>query len=124
MSEHVVVAIISGSVTLLVGILGFIVSLYTIKKDTKSAIEKNKQETNEKIEKETTAVKLGVQAMLRNLMIIAYNKYIARGYAPIYEKENFENMWNQYEALGANGVMSDIHDKFMTLPTQAEKEGK
>ena len=33
-----------------------------------------------------------------------------------YAKENFENMWVQYESLGANGVMSDIHNKFMNLP--------
>jgi len=26
-------------------------------------------------------------------------------------------MWEQYDALGSNGVMSDIHDKFIALPT-------
>lgn len=66
----------------------------------------------------TEAVCLGVQAMLRNDMIQLYNKYVEQGYAPIYAKQNFENMWRQYHNLGANGVMDDIHEKFLELPTQ------
>lgn len=62
------------------------------------------------------AVCLGVQAVLRSQMIDDYNKWSERGYAPIYAKENFENCWNQYEALGANGVMNNIRQKFMALP--------
>lgn len=64
------------------------------------------------------AVKLGVQAMLRSQMIDDYNKYSERGYAPIYARDNFENCYQRYHALGANGVMDDIHDKFMKLPTK------
>ena len=30
------------------------------------------------------------------------------------------NLWRNYEALGANGVFSDIHNKFMALPTHEE----
>lgn len=58
----------------------------------------------------------GVQAVLRAQMVDDYNRYSEKGWAPIYAKENFENCWTQYEALGANGVMSDIHSKFMALP--------
>ena len=36
--------------------------------------------------------------------------------APLYARDNYENMWIQYESLGANGVMSDFHNKFMNLP--------
>lgn len=71
---------------------------------------------------ETEALKKGVQAILRNQMINNYNKwYEDRGYAPIWVKENFENLWLQYEALGENGVMKGIHDKFMSLPTEPPK---
>jgi hypothetical protein len=62
------------------------------------------------------AIRLGVQAVLRAQMISDYNYYLNKGYAPIYAKENFQNCWNQYEALGANGVMNDIYKKFMALP--------
>lgn len=62
------------------------------------------------------AIKLGVQAVLRAQMIDDYNYYSEKKYAPIYAKDNFQNCWTQYEALGANGVMNDIYKKFMALP--------
>ncbi len=69
-----------------------------------------------KVEQRNKALELGVQALLRAEMIEQYEKYKDRSHCPIYAKENFENMWIQYESLGANGVMSDIHNKFMELP--------
>lgn len=69
-------------------------------------------------------IKLGVQALLRAQMIADYNKWEDRGYAPIYARQNFENCWQQYHNLGVNGVMDDLHKKFLELPTEppAHKE--
>lgn len=67
-------------------------------------------------------VRLGVQALLRAQMISDYNKYHDLGYAPIYARQNFENCWAQYHALGANGVMDDLHEKFLELPTERNDE--
>ena len=68
------------------------------------------------------ALKKGVQAILRSQMITNYNRwYVEKGYAPIWAKDNFENLWIQYEALGENGVMKKIHDEFMSLPTEPPK---
>lgn len=67
-------------------------------------------------DQKTEAVCLGVQALLRSQMIADYNKYVDKGYAPIYAKQNFENMWKQYHNLGANGVMDEIHRAFIALP--------
>ena len=64
------------------------------------------------------ALSLGVQALLRAQMINDYNRYLEKGYAPIYAKQNFENCWLQYDRLGKNGVMQDIHNKFLQLPTE------
>lgn len=64
------------------------------------------------------SVKLGVQALLRAQMIDDYNKWEDRGYAPIYARQNFENCWQQYHNLGVNGVMDDLHNKFLQLPTE------
>lgn len=63
-------------------------------------------------------VRLGVQALLRAQMIADYNKWEDRGYAPIYARQNFENCWQQYHNLGANGVMDDLRTKFLQLPTE------
>lgn len=64
------------------------------------------------------AIKRGLQALLRAQLIEDYNKWSDKGYAPIYARENFQNCWFQYHALGANGVMDDIHAKFLELPTE------
>lgn len=72
-------------------------------------------------DEKTKSVQLGVQALLRDRLIREYNKAKERGYAPIYAKDNFENMWQQYHNLGKNGVMDEIHAEYMTFPT--DKEG-
>lgn len=66
--------------------------------------------------KRQKALEKGIQALLRAQMISDWNHYSEKGCAPIYAKENFENCWQQYEALGKNGVMSGIHKDFMALP--------
>lgn len=72
---------------------------------------------------ETEAVKLGVQALLRSQMIDDYNRYAQdKGFAPIYAKENFENCYKRYHDLGANGVMTDIYNKFLALPTEGKAD--
>jgi hypothetical protein len=70
------------------------------------------------------AIKLGMQALLRAQMIDDYKKWEERGYAPIYARENFQNCWVQYHALGANGVMDDIHDRFLELPTEPQEKAR
>lgn len=67
-------------------------------------------------DRKTEAVCLGVQALLRDRLLREYNRHSEKGYAPIYAKENFENMWIQYHSLGANGVMDEFREKFMNLP--------
>jgi hypothetical protein len=73
-------------------------------------------------DKKTESVRLGVQALLRDRLIHEYNKALDRGYAPIYAKDNFENMWKHYHNLGQNGVMDEIHNEYMSLPTDREEK--
>lgn len=68
------------------------------------------------------AVKRGLQALLRAQLIDDFNKWVEKGYAPIYARQNFENCWKQYHSLGANGVMNDIHARFFELPTEPHEE--
>lgn len=69
-------------------------------------------------ETKTVSVQLGVQALLRDRLYQVYDHYNEKGYAPIYVRENFENMYQQYHQLGVNGVMDDIYEKFKKLPTE------
>ena len=72
-------------------------------------------------QKKDNAIELGVQALLRAQMIADYNHYIDKGYAPIYARETFDSCYSQYKALGGNGVMADISEKFKALPTKPPK---
>lgn len=94
----------------LLGVPTLIICLY---KYVNSVIKKTRDDTN--------ALKLGIQALLRSQMIAEYNKYNEKGYAPVYARENFENCWKQYHSLGANGVMNDLHEKFLDLPVKKEE---
>lgn len=94
----------------LLGVPTLIICLY---KYVNSVIKKTRDDTN--------ALKLGIQALLRSQMIAEYNKYSEKGYAPVYARENFENCWKQYHSLGANGVMNDLHEKFLELPVKKEE---
>lgn len=68
------------------------------------------------------ALQLGVQALLRSQMVTYYNHYHAKGCAPLYARESFENCWVQYERLGKNGVMQDLRAKFLALPTHDDHD--
>lgn len=70
------------------------------------------------IYRENKALKTGMQAMLRDRMIQAYNHYHEdKGYMPIYAKESFAACYDSYHTLGENGVMDGIYQKVMHLPT-------
>lgn len=68
------------------------------------------------------SVRLGVQALLRAQLVSEYNKWEERGWAPIYARQNFENCWEQYHNMGKNGVMDDLHARFLALPTEPPEE--
>ena len=65
----------------------------------------------------------GMQALLRDRIIQAYNHYQDRGYCPIYGKENVKRMYDAYHVLGGNDVATELKDKLMKMPEKpAERE--
>ena len=88
----------------------------SIRKEQAAERERIRQETAEaKKADKSDAVALGVQALLRTQMIDIYETWYKKGHAPIYVRDNFANLFKQYEALGANGVMTDMKDDFFKL---------
>ena len=65
------------------------------------------------------AIKLGVQAVLRDRLLQAYKFYDHVGHASYEDKSNIQNIYNQYEALGPNGIMEQKHIAFIRLPDEA-----
>ena len=68
------------------------------------------------------AVKLGLQAILRDRLLQAYKFYNHQGWASYDDKQNVLNIYNQYEILGKNGIMDKKHQKFLELPDEPTKE--
>lgn len=69
---------------------------------------------------EQKALKFGMQAMLRDRLYQLYRVCNERGGATLLERENFENLYKQYHTLGANGVMDDIRQRFISLAIREE----
>ena len=67
---------------------------------------------------QTRAVKKGVQALLRDRLIQGYRYYGEQGWADVNDRSNLENVYQQYHALGANGIMDDMRAQFRNMPTQ------
>jgi len=66
---------------------------------------------------EQEALKLGVQALLRDRIIQSYNHHSEKGYCQIYARENLDELAKQYYNLGGNGVVHKLMDLTFSLPT-------
>lgn len=93
----------------LLGGASFLVAIVT-------GIIKYVQSYFKKINAETAALKLGVQAMLRDRLYQEFRIADNAGGASIEARENFLNMYEQYHALGKNGAMDDTKKKYFELP--------
>lgn len=72
--------------------------------------------------KENDALKAGVQALLRDRIIQAYNHYVQdKGWIPIYAKESIDACYKSYEALGDNGVIDNLMEQINELQNYPPK---
>ena len=63
------------------------------------------------------AVQKAVQALLRDRLIWAHDHYMQKGCYPIYARENVEEMYTRYHALGGNGTVTSLVRELDGLPT-------
>lgn len=66
---------------------------------------------------EQEAIKMGVQALLRDHIVQQYNHYMDKGYCPVYARENMDGLTKEYYNLGGNGVVHKLVEKLFELPT-------
>ena len=95
-------------------IIAFLISI-TIKNPIEKRIKKQ-EDAQKKQHEQTKAVMLGIQALLRDRLLQAFEHYETKGWASYDEKRNVENMHTQYEALGENNVMNHRYERFLALP--------
>ena len=75
--------------------------------------------------RENDALRAGVQALLRDRIIQAYNHYVCeKGSVPIYAKESIDACYKSYEALGDNGVIDSLMEQLNELPNYNLNGGK
>ena len=97
------------------GLVGVLIAVFL-----KRPLEKRVSESeaaNARVEAQNTATMLGVQALLRDRLLQAFNYYLSRGWIGAEDRANIDNMYVQYEALGENNVISDIYNQVRALPS-------
>lgn len=73
--------------------------------------------------KRVSALESGVQCLLRAEIIRNHDKYIDKGYCPIYAKEALKRAYAAYHNLGGNDVATQLYHQVMELPTDPPHEG-
>ncbi len=97
------------------GLVGVLIAVY-LKRPLEKRVT-DAEAANARVEAQNTATMLGVQALLRDRLLQAFNHYLARGWINAGERDNVDNMYVQYEALGPNNVISDIYNQVRALPS-------
>lgn len=71
-----------------------------------------------KVFKRHQALDEGVKCLLRGELIRAYNHYMDKGELPIYARENMDDTYKAYHALGGDGAITDMMTELRKLPTR------
>ena len=86
-----------------------------------TVLRQKKQQIEEQ-RKENEALKAGVQALLRDRIIQAYNHYQDKGWIPIYAMQSIESCYRSYEELGENGVIDNLMRQLRELSNHEPEE--
>lgn len=60
------------------------------------------------------------QAQMRGQLLKDYYKYVERGYIYEAELEDWENQYQAYHSLGANGIMDKRRERLFNLEVKEE----
>lgn len=78
-------------------------------------LNKYRKLEEERKERETARDELQL-AVARAMLIQECNRYIDKGYAPLYAIASVAEMYNAYHILGGNGAVTGVYHDFMNLP--------
>lgn len=109
---EVFLAVLPYAVNLACGIV-LAICTYSINKARNEAA-KAKEEAADK----EKALSDGVEALLRESIVTAYNKYSDKGVCPIYAKESLKKVYAAYHGLGGNDVASSLYNKLLAMPEE------
>ena len=106
---------ICGTSGIVSGIVGVLIAVF-LKRPLEKRV-KDSEDASARVEAQNKATMLGVQALLRDRLLQAFNFYLARGWIEASERDNVDNMYTQYESLGENNGISDIYSQVRALPS-------
>lgn len=72
--------------------------------------------------KKNEAIAAGVESLLRDSIVNAYNKYNDKGFCPIYAKESVKKAYQAYHNLGGNDIATQLYRKLLEMPEEARDE--
>lgn len=67
------------------------------------------------------SLKNGTLALLRSEIIHCYDKYIDKGWIPLYGLENVLDLYESYHDLGGNGAITKLVLEIKELPSVGQK---
>ena len=79
---------------------------------------KLKKAKDEAESKEYTAIKEGLQCILRDCLIERHSKYSKRGTISAHGLQNWTLMYKAYKALGGNGLIDHMEEEISELPIE------
>lgn len=113
MDSAIIVAIIGGVVTIFNVVYSTAMANKAEKKRQKDVEEMRQNDRSKQIES-------GLQSLLRAEIIRSHEKYMDKGYCPVYAREALNRIYESYHALGGNGTMTELYKQVMALPTDKE----
>ena len=121
MDSAVIVALISAVSSVAVSVFSGVMAVYG-KKHAK--LRKEEMEKYERWDELRQNVAKGTQCLLRAEIIRSHEKYIDRGYCPVYAKESLTREYQAYHNLGGNDVATALYEQLMTLPNERRSENE
>lgn len=64
------------------------------------------------------AMQEGLNALLADRIIQWYSFYSERGFVPICVKKSAESLYLAYHVLGGNGIITDLYNRLVLMPTE------
>ncbi len=121
MGAEIILTICKWGVTaLLAGAVSFVTTKLKLKKQLKTSEADALKERLKKIDEKNELLSNGLRSMLRQDIINTYDKYMKKGYAEVYVKDNIQDMYKNYHALGGNGTITHLVEEFMDLPASED----
>lgn len=115
MATEIIVALISALVTVGNVVFTSLMSQHSEKKRIETVKTLKQDNRIELLEQ-------GVQSLLRADILHSHEKYMHKGFCPVYAREALTHAYDAYHQLGGNGTITTLYNQIMNLPLKEDEE--